>query len=310
MKEVQLNISTHQMKKLLKGVNVTLSPSSLGNGKTYSVEKKVYTKINRAIRNNKGLRINKNMLNMDDMSPEEGVMDEEMEVVGGKINFKKIINRQGVQVLEGIKKVVPKNVAKTVVGDATGMAGMAIGTALGGNPEMGKSAGKALGRSAVEGFYKTDFRDKDALKDFGQNTGQDFAKEGLKTAFSGKGLVNGINPRGMHYTNGNPNLNGKNSTDTIWNSDNLRRDDVKIGGSFLGNGERRYRGYGIESNDVKIGGSFLGNGERRYRGYGIESNDVKYHQMRSHLMRNANLPLSLQDKKIVRGSSFLPNGGK
>jgi hypothetical protein len=284
MKEVQLNISTHQMKKLLKGVNVTLSPSSLGNGKTYSVEKKVYTKINRAIRNNKGLRLNKNMLNIDDMIPEEGEMDEEMEVVGGKIkiNLKKLVNKQGVQVLEGIKKVVPKNVAKTALGEAGGLAGTAVGLYLG-NPEMGRNVGKALGRSATEGFYDTDFRDKDALKDFGKNTGQEFAKEGLKTVLTGKGLVNSINPRGMHYTNGNPNLKGKTSNDTIWNSDNLRRDSVKTGGSFLSHGERRYRGYGIESDDVK------------------------YHQARSHLMRNANLPLSLQDKK-VSGGSFKSHG--
>ena len=284
MKEVQLNISTHQMKKLLKGVSVTLSPSSLGNGKTYSVEKKIYTKINRAIRNNKGLRLNKNMLNIDDMTPEEGEMDEEMEVVGGKIkiNLKKLANRQGVQVLEGIKKVVPKNVAKTALGEAGGVIGLAAGTYMG-NPEMGRNVGKALGKSAGEAYYDTDFRDKDALKDFGKSTGQEFAKEGVKSAMSGKGLVNGINPRGMHYINGNPNLKGKTSNDTIWNSDNLRRDSVKTGGSFLSNGERRYRGYGIESDDVK------------------------YHQARSHLMRNANLPLSLQDKK-VSGGSFKSHG--
>jgi hypothetical protein len=282
MKEVQLNISTHQMKKLLKGVNVSLSPSSLGNGKTYVVEKKVFTKINRAIRNNKGLRLNKDMLNIDDMSPEEGQMDDEMEIVGGKlkkINLKKLINKQGVQVLQGVKKVVPKNVAKTALGEVGGVAGLAIGTYMG-NPELGRNVGKSLGKSAVEGFYDTDFRDKNALKDFGRNTGQEFAKEGLKSALGGKGLVNGINPQGMHYTNGNPNLKGKKSTDTIWNSDNLRRDGVKIGGSFLANGERRYRGYGLESDDVK------------------------YHQIRSNLMRNANLPLSLQDKKRVSGGSF------
>ncbi len=277
MKEIQLNISTHKMKKLLKGVNITLTHNELGSGKTYSVDKKVYTRINRAIRNNKGLRINRDMLNLGEHDIEYGSEVEEIE--GGKINFKKLVNNEGVKALEGIKKVVPKNVAKQVVGDAGGMAGMAIGTALGGNPEMGKSVGKALGRSAVEGFYQTDFRDKDALKDFGESTGKDFAKEGIKTAMTGKGLVNGINPRGERYINGNPNLKGKKSTDTIWNSNNLRENNVKIGGSFIANGEKR-----------------------RYNGYGIESNDVKYHEMRSHLMRNANLPKSLQDKKISGGS--------
>ncbi len=280
MKEIQLNISTHKMKKLLKGVNVTLTPSELGNGKSYNVEKKVFTKINRAIRNNKGLRVNRTMLNLEDNDIEEGEINED-ELKGGKINLKKLVNKDGVKVLEGIKKVIPKKVAKTALGEAGGMAGLAVGAYLG-NAEMGKSVGKALGTSAVDGFYDTDFRDKNALKDFGQSTGQSFAKDGLKTAMSGRGLINSINPRGDHYLNGNPNLKGKKSTDTIWNSDNLRKNNVKTGGSFLENGGKR--------------------------GRGIESNDVKYSQMRSHLMRNANLPVSLRDK-VVRGSSFLPNGG-
>ncbi len=280
MKEIQLNISTHKMKKLLKGVNVTLTPSELGNGKSYNVEKKVFTKINRAIRNNKGLRVNRTMLNLEDNDIEEGEINED-ELKGGKINLKKLVNKQGVQVLEGIKKVVPKKVAKSAVGEAAGMAGLAVGAYLG-NAEMGRNVGKALGTSAVDGFYDTDFRDKNALKDFGQSTGQSFAKDGLKTAMSGRGLINSINPRGDHYLNGNPNLKGKKSTDTIWNSDNLRKNNVKTGGSFIENGGKR--------------------------GRGIESNDVKYSQMRSHLMRNANLPVSLRDK-VVRGGSFLPNGG-
>ncbi len=280
MKEIQLNISTHKMKKLLKGVNVTLTPSELGNGKSYNVEKKVFTKINRAIRNNKGLRVNRTMLNLEDNDIEEGEINED-ELKGGKINLKKLVNKDGVKVLEGIKKVIPKKVAKSAVGEAAGMAGLAVGAYLG-NAEMGRNVGKSLGTSAVDGFYDTDFRDKNALKDFGQSTGQSFAKDGLKTAMSGRGLINSINPRGDHYLNGNPNLKGKKSTDTIWNSDNLRKNNVKTGGSFIENGGKR--------------------------GRGIESNDVKYNQMRNHLMRNANLPVSLRDK-VVRGGSFLPNGG-
>lgn len=288
MKQVQLNITTHKMKKLLKGVNVTLSPSDLGTGKTYTVEKKVFTKINRAKRHNKGLRINREMISLEKGETEEkeevSEDENEDEKKGGKIkiNFKKLVNKQGVQALEGIKKVVPKSVAKAVVGDAAGMAGMAVGAYMG-NPEMGKSMGKALGKSAVEGFYDTDFKDKNALKDFGQNTGESFAQEGLKTALKGQGLINGINPRGEFYKNGNPNLKGKKSTDTIWNDNNLHK---KVsGGSFLPNG-----GYRAE-----------------YRGRGVSSNDLVYHEARSHLMRNANLPKAYQDKTVKTGGSFRSN---
>lgn len=283
MKEVQLNITTHKMKKLLKGLNVTLTPSELGTGKTYNVEKKVFTKINRAKRQNKGLRINREMISLETPVLEEGVLDDMDDAIEGgkiKLNIKKIVNKQGVQLLEGVKKVVPKSVAKTALGEAGGVVGLAAGAYLG-NPEMGRNVGKALGKSAAEGFYDTDFRDKDALKDFGQSTGENFAKEGLKTAMTGKGLVNSINPRGEFYKNGNPNLKGKKSTDTIWNSNNLRKEDkVKSGGSFLVNG-----GYRAE-----------------YRGRGVSSSDLVYHEARSHLMRNASLPIAYHDKKISGGS--------
>ncbi len=287
MKEVQLNINTHKMKKLLKGVNVTLLHSELGTGKTYTVEKKVFTKINRAIRQNKGLRINREMIGLEIGEKEETQEDseeDEDEMKGGKIkiNLKKLVNNEGVKALEGIKKIVPKSVAKAVVGDAAGMAGLAVGAYLG-NAEAGKNVGKALGKSTVEGFYDTDFKDKNALKDFGKNTGESFAKEGLKTALSGKGLINGINPRGEFYKNGNPNLKGKKSTDTIWNDNNLHK---KVsGGSFLPNGG--YKG--------------------EYRGRGVSSSDLVYHEARSHLMRNANLPKAYQDKTVKTGGSLKSN---
>ena len=289
LKEIQLNISKHKLKKIMKGTNVTLTHSELGHGKTYHVEKKIYTKINRAIRNNKGLRINRDMLDLESMEHSES--DDELnlekfndneDIEGGKIkiNLKKLVNKQGVQALEGIKKVVPKSVAKTALGEAGSAVGLVAGAYLG-NPEAGKAVGQALGKSAAEGFYETDFRDKNALKDLGQNTGQAFAKEGLKTALKGQGLVNGLNPRGEMYINGNPNLKGKKSTDTIWNSNNLLKKTKK---------------------DI-IGGSFLANGQAK-KGRGLESNDVKYHSMRSQLIRNANLPSAYQDKAVKVGGSF------
>jgi hypothetical protein len=247
------------------------------------------------MRNNKGLRINRDMLDLGDLNDSESDNEEDMKIkafteddmkTGGKlkINLKKLVNKQGVQALEGIKKVVPKSVAKQVAGNSGAVLGTVAGAYLG-NPEAGKRMGQALGKSAAEGFYETDFRDKDALKDFGQNTGEAFAKEGLKSALSGFGLVNGLNPRGEMYTNGNPNLKGKKSTDTIWNSNNLLpKKEVKTGGSFLPNGGTR----------------------AKYGGRGIESSDVKYHEMRNHLMRNANLPMGLRDKKI-HGGSFKSN---
>lgn len=281
---VNLNISQAKMKKLLKGLNVTLTHAELGVGKPYEVEKKVLTKINRAIRNNKGLRVNKTMF--DDLHSDKDSKDSDNESVDGgklnlKINLKKLVNNQGVDALEGIKKVVPKSVAKTALSTIGSTAGLAIGSFTG-NPEVGQKIGKNLGASVADGYYDTNFRDKNALKDFGQSTGESFAKNGIKDIMSGQGLVNGINPRGAIYINGNPNLRNKKSTDTIWNDNNLRNHKSVTGGSFITNGASKTPTYGR----------------------GLDIPDVKYHEMRSDLMREANLPNAYIHKKKITGGSF------
>jgi hypothetical protein len=275
---VNLNISQAKMKKLLKGLNVTLTHDELGVGHPYEVEKKILTKINRAIRNNKGLRINKDMIDLDDTNDTDSIDGGKINL---KINLKKLVNNQGVDALEGIKKVVPKSVAKSALSSIGSTAGLAIG-AYAGNATAGQKIGKNLGASVADGYYDTNFRDKNALKDFGQSTGESFAKNGIKDIMSGQGLVNGINPRGAIYINGNPNLKNKKSTDTIWNDNNLRNHKSISGGSFIVNGASRTPTYGR----------------------GLDIADVKYHEMRSDLMRDANLPNAYLHKKRITGGSF------
>ena len=89
--EVKLNLSDAQLKKLMRMNTVQLSNADIGTGKTFRVIKKVNTKINRAIRQNKGLRISALDLNLND---QEEDLDE---IEGGRIlkqlGIKKAVNK-------------------------------------------------------------------------------------------------------------------------------------------------------------------------------------------------------------------------
>jgi hypothetical protein len=256
--EVKLNLNNDQLSKLMKSSTVQLSNADIGVGKTFQVAKKVNTKINRAIRNNKGLRITGNELNLQN------------EIEGGDL-LKKMGIKKGV-----IKYGLP--IAKTVAKTVLPMASQAIGDAVGaytGNPLLGqvaKSAVKDLGNKGIEQIpdggamkYKkllmpvaktvakavlpvasktignavADYTGNEQLGQLARSTVADLGTEGIKQIPSGSG---------MRFKKGSAeakaymaSIRAKRST-----SGGSFRPNGKSGGSFRANG--------------KSGGSFRSNG--------------------------------------------------
>lgn len=148
--EVKLNLSDAQLKKLMKSSTVQLSNADIGVGKTFRVAKKVNTKIKRAIRQNKGLRISALDLNLNDQ-------EEDFEEMGGnilkKLGIKKAVNKTFSE--NNIKKVglqASKMIAEKALPVVADMASTAIG-AYTGNPLLGmasKSAINNLGQYGID----------------------------------------------------------------------------------------------------------------------------------------------------------------
>ncbi len=124
------------------------------------------------------------------------------DVAGGKIDWKGVgrtlkkgINTVGVDAIEGAKKVIPKKAAAEAVGDALGAATLAGTTMLGAPQPQLAQAARQVGKSAVNATYETDFRKRDALKQYGVNLGKDMGKAAIEqagaAAVSGGRLVKG-----------------------------------------------------------------------------------------------------------------------
>ena len=190
---VYLKLTNAQYAGLSKGKGVRMNPSAQSSGEIYGVEMSApdYKRYSKALLSGKGCIVKGTI--SDKESDEE--MSEEVE--GGKVNWKKVgrqikkvANTIGVDAIEGTKKYVPQDVAKNFVQGATTGAVLAGTTYLGApNPQLAMAAGKASG-SAVDAGYKTDFRKRDALKQFGKNFVQDAQQEAISTALTG-GLSGG-----------------------------------------------------------------------------------------------------------------------
>lgn len=239
--EVKLNLSDAQLKKLMKSSTVQLSNADIGVGKTFRVSKKVNTKINRAIRQNKGLRISALDLNLNDQQ-------EDLEETGGdilkKLGIKKAVNKTFSE--KNMKKVglqASKMVASAVLPAVAETASTAIG-AYTGNPLLGmatKSAINNLGEyginqipsgngmrfkkgSAEAKAYMASIRAKKSGGSFRPNgkSGGSFRPNG---GAINEDLLDGhyaILPNsnmfnGMHSNNGNPILSKMKSTQSLYN---------------------------------------------------------------------------------------------
>ena len=262
-RQVNLKVKPHKLRRLELGQTVQLDRDELGNDSDdcigeCNVEKPLHTKIRKARRLGKGLRIS-----------------------GGKISWKRI----GSKVADGIetvKRVIPKSTARTALGDM----GMAVGTVAGmylGNPEVGAKIGKTIGQSSVDATYSTDFKKRNALNTFGNNIGSSMVSNGMSNIASGGSLDyivldNSIGVQGKVFKNGNPLLRNTLSSESIYNLGISVKNDGNIastirhsipsqykpisdkvinmtGGSFKENGHSMAR-------RTMYGGSFSGNGGR------------------------------------------------
>lgn len=246
--EVKLNLSDAQLKKLMRASTVQLSNADIGVGKSFRVAKKVNTKINRAIRQNKGLRISALDLNLNDQQ-------EDLEETGGdilkKLGIKKAVNKTFSE--KNMKKVAlqgSKMVASAVLPAVAETASTAIG-AYTGNPLLGmvtKSAINNLGEyginqipsgngmrfkkgSAEAKAYMASIRAKKSGGSFRPNgkSGGSFKPNGGSFRTNGgainEDLLDGhyaVLPNsnmfnGMHSKNGNPILSKMKSTQSLYN---------------------------------------------------------------------------------------------
>lgn len=183
MPVVYLKLTPSQYKKLSSGKSVRYNPSTAVSGELFGIdlEPAVYKRYAKALLSNKGLMIQGNVVESDTE-----------EVEGGKVNWKKLgrqikrgINREGVDIIEGTKKVIPKEVARQAL---SGLAqGAVLGTtaALGmPNPALAQFAGQQSG-NAVGAAYNTDFRKRDALKKFGKNFVEENQQDAIEGAMTG-----------------------------------------------------------------------------------------------------------------------------
>ena len=135
--EIALNISGSQMRKLHNGHKVQLASSDIGSGKTYSVTKKAHTKLQRAKRQGKGVR-----LSMEDM---------EMEMEGGDF-LKKIGNRNKViHYANRYGLPAARIVATAAVPVLSKAAGDAVG-AYTGSPIIGSLTSSIMKEAGKEGI--------------------------------------------------------------------------------------------------------------------------------------------------------------
>jgi hypothetical protein len=142
MHEVQLNISSAQLRKLHNGHNVQLANSDIGSGDTYMVSKKFNTKVKRAKNNGKGLRISLQDINVGGEGEGEG--GDLLKKIGIKKKVIKYGNKYGLPIAKTVAKAVLPAASKAV-GDA--VAGYTGSPLLG---EVAKSLTKQLGNEGIE----------------------------------------------------------------------------------------------------------------------------------------------------------------
>lgn len=185
---VYLKLTDTQRSNLQKGKGARMTPSSQGSGDLYGVDMNAadYKRYSKALLSGKGCIVKGSIT-------DEG-SDEEVE--GGKINWKKVgrqikkgANTVGVDTIEGIKKYIPEEVAKNAVQYGVGSAVLGATTFAGmPNPQLAMAAGKAAG-VGVDAGYKTDFRKRNGLKQFGKNYIEGAQQEAMATSMSG-GRIN------------------------------------------------------------------------------------------------------------------------
>jgi hypothetical protein len=186
---VYLKLTNAQRSNLQKGKGARMTPSAQGSGDLYGVDMNAadYKRYSKALLSGKGCIVK------GSIASEES---ESEEVEGGKINWKKVgrqikkgANTVGVDTIEGIKKYIPEEVAKNAVQYGVGSAVLGATTFAGmPNPQLAMAAGKAAG-VGVDAGYKTDFRKRNGLKQFGKNYIEGAQQEAMATSMSG-GRIN------------------------------------------------------------------------------------------------------------------------
>ena len=238
--EVKLNLSDAQLKKLMRMNTVQLSNADIGTGKTFRVTKKVNTKINRAIRQNKGLRISGLDLNLNDQE----------EIEGGRIlkqlGIKKAVNKTFSE--KNMKKVGlqgAKMVAQTalpVIAEAVNagvsayggpIAGFVAKSAINEFGEMGirqipKGGAMRLKKGSAEakeymasirakksssgGSFRPNGRSGGSFRANGRSVINENLLDGHYAVLPNSNMFNGINT-----VNGNPIISKMKSTQSLYN---------------------------------------------------------------------------------------------
>jgi hypothetical protein len=236
--EVKLNLSDAQLKKLMKTNTVQLSNADIGVGKSFQVSKKVNTKINRAIRQNKGLRISGLDLRLN----------EQDEIEGGdilkKLGIKKAVNKTFTEKnmkrigLQGAKMVaqsalpaVAEAVNAGVSAYAGPLAGMAAKSAINEFGEMGirqipSGNGLRLKKGSAEakaymasiranksgGSFRPNGKSGGSFRPNGGAVMNESLLDGHYAVLPNSNMFNGINT-----VNGNPLLKQMKSTQSLYN---------------------------------------------------------------------------------------------
>lgn len=188
MPVVYLKLTPSQYKKLSSGKSVRYNPSA-DSGELFGIdlEPAVYKRYAKSLLSNKGLMLKGNVMESDT----------EGEVEGGKVNWKKVgrqlkkgINTVGVDIIEGTKKFVPKEVAQQTLAGLTQAGVLGATAALGmPNPALAQMASQQVG-NATGAAYKTDFRKRDALKKFGKNFVEENQQDAIEGAMVAGGKLN------------------------------------------------------------------------------------------------------------------------
>ncbi len=185
---LNLNLNSNEINKLNNGKNVQLKAEQLNTGHfKVTLRKTLYKKMLRLKNAGKGIRINQSMF----ISMNNGQMDgsgkyfmnaaqlyggkKQHHMNGGAMSAKEFGNKL-VQGLEFSKKHVPKKLVKQAVQTGLNTAMVRYG---GVDPALANQMSSSLADNSVNAVYNTDFNDKNAIKQAGQQFAMDTGKDAL-----------------------------------------------------------------------------------------------------------------------------------
>jgi len=146
--DVKLNISSAQLRKLHNGHKVQLNHSDLGSGQSFNVVKKVNTKIQRAMRQGKGMRIGMEDLNLQDQGEEMMEGGDLLKKIGIKKKVIKYGNKYGLPIARVVAQTALPVASKSLGDAVTGYTGSPLAG------EIAKNVSNQLGKQLIDEIPK------------------------------------------------------------------------------------------------------------------------------------------------------------